>query len=96
MRLQNILLGLGILCIHTFAKAQDTLSYESFKEVNPVEQTLQRDTITIIDSVVTTSFVNEKEQFVHSGTKKDSITFRLPDEPLAARMGSLWRREFRL
>jgi membrane-bound lytic murein transglycosylase D len=93
MRLQYILLGLGILCIHTFAKAQDTLSYESFKEGNPVEQTLQRDTITIIDSVVTTSFVNEKLQTVLSGTQKDSITYRLADEPLAARMDSLWRRE---
>ena len=93
MRLQYILLGLGVLCIHTFAKAQDTLSYESFKEGNPVEQTLQRDTITIIDSVVTTSFVNEKLQTVLSGTQKDSIIYRLADEPLAARMDSLWRRE---
>lgn len=93
MRLQYILLGLGVLFIHTFAKAQDTLSYESFKEGNPVEQTLQRDTITIIDSVVTTSFVNEKLQTVLSGTQKDSIIYRLADEPLAARMDSLWRRE---
>lgn len=93
MRLQYILLGIVTLSIHAFAKAQDTLSYESYKQSNAVKQTLERDTITVIDSVHTTRFVNETEQTIVSGTKKDSIAFRLADEPLAARMDSLWRRE---
>jgi membrane-bound lytic murein transglycosylase D len=93
MRLQYILLVLGVVFLNTFAKAQDTLSYESYKQDNPVQPILQRDTITVIDSVMTTRFVNESQQTIIRGTQKDSIAFRLADEPLAARMDSLWRRE---
>ena len=57
--------------------AQDTLSGDPYKNENPVQKVLKRDTITVVDSLITTQFVNEKEQTLLLTTSKDSIQFRL-------------------
>jgi len=93
MRLYSRLLLSFFLCVSAFAKAQDTIPYDSFKQKNQVVEPLKRDTITVIDSITTTSFVNEVQQTSLTTSIKDSIAFDLMDEPLAARLDSLWRRE---
>ncbi|MFT5892846.1 MAG: membrane-bound lytic murein transglycosylase D, partial [Dokdonia sp.] len=93
MRLLQIYSLIGFLLVSAFAKAQDTLSYESFKKTNKERVDLKRDTITIIDSITTTSFVNEIDRIELRTMSRDSIVFKLEDEPLAARLDSLWRRE---
>jgi len=80
--------------ICAFAKAQDTLSYESFKKNNKERIALERDTITIIDSsITTTSFVRQIDKIELKTSSRDSIMFKLKDEPYAARLDSLWRHE---
>jgi len=80
--------------ICAFAKAQDTLSYESFKKNNKERIALERDTITIIDSsITTTSFVKQIDKIELKTSSRDSIMFKLKDEPYAARLDSLWRHE---
>jgi len=81
------------LFVCAFAKAQDTLSYESYKKSNKERIELQRDTITIVDSITTTSFSNEIDKVELKTIVKDSVIFNLQDEPLAARLDSLWRKE---
>ena len=111
MRLLKIYTLIGCLLVSAFAKAQDTLSYESFKKTNKERITLEkdtiglfkksnkertvlkRDTIAIIDSITTTSFVKEVDRIELKTISKDSIVFQLDDDPLAARLDSLWRRE---
>ncbi len=93
MRLLHIYTLIGCLLISAFVKAQDTLTYESFKNKEKDRVTLQRDTITIVDSILTTSFVNEVNRVELKTQTKDSVAFRLKDNPLAARMDSLWRKE---
>ena len=93
MRLLQIYSLIGCLLVSAFAKAQDTLSYESFKKTNKERVALKTDTITIIDSITTTSFVKEINRIELRTMSRDSIVFKLEDEPFAARLDSLWRRE---
>ncbi|GGG20858.1 lytic transglycosylase [Dokdonia pacifica] len=93
MRLLHIYTLVGCLLVSAFAKAQDTLSYETFKKNNKERVGLERDTITIIDSITTTSFVNEIDKVELKTLSRDSVVFKLEDEPLAARLDSLWRHE---
>ena len=93
MRLLHIYSLVGCLLVSAFAKAQDTLSYETFKKNNKERVGLERDTITIIDSITTTSFVNEIDKVELKTLSRDSVVFKLEDEPFAARLDSLWRHE---
>lgn len=93
MRLPYLLSLIFICGVYAFAKAQDTLSYESYKETNPVEKQLKRDTITVIDSITTTTFSNELPKTLLETSVKDSVVFKLDDEPVAQRIDSMWRRE---
>ncbi|WP_299213891.1 LysM peptidoglycan-binding domain-containing protein [uncultured Dokdonia sp.] len=93
MRLLQIYSFVGFLLVSAFAKAQDTLPYESFKKNNKERVDLKRDTITIIDSITTTAFINEINKIELKTTSRDSVVFKLEDEPFAARLDSLWRKE---
>ena len=93
MRILQIYSIIGFLFISAFAKAQDTLSYESYKKSNKERIAIQRDTITIIDSITTTSFTNEIDKVELKTVVKDSVVFNLEDEPFAAQLDSLWRNE---
>ncbi|WP_299675400.1 lytic transglycosylase domain-containing protein [uncultured Dokdonia sp.] len=93
MRLLHIYSLVGCLLVSAFAKAQDTIPYESFKKNNKERVAIERDTITIIDSITTTSFVNEIDKMELKTLSRDSIVFKLEDEPFAARLDSLWRHE---
>ena len=93
MRILQLYTVIGFLLVSAFAKAQDTLSYESFKKGNKERVDLKRDTITIIDSITTTSFVNEIDKVELKTIVRDSVVFKLEDEPFAARLDSLWRSE---
>lgn len=73
--------------------AQDTLNGDTYQSEHPVQNVLKKDTITVVDSLITTQFVNEQEQTLVLTTTKDSVQFRLHDDPLAERLDSLWRRE---
>ncbi len=81
-----------------FAKAQDTLSYASYKQKNPVsveneKPKLKRDTITIVDSIFTNVVSQDLPTTVLETKVKDSIVFNLPDEPQAALIDMRWRKE---
>lgn len=93
MRILKTYSIIGCFLVCAFAKAQDTLSYESYKKGNKERIELERDTITLIDSITTTSFINEIDKVELKTVVKDSVIFNLQDEPLAARLDSLWRKE---
>lgn len=93
MRLLHIYSLVGCFLVSAFAKAQDTIPYESFKKNNKERVGIQRDTITIIDSITTTSFVKEINKVELKTLSRDSVVFKLEDEPFAARLDSLWRHE---
>lgn len=73
--------------------AQDTLSYEQYKQVNGTPQLLKRDTITTIDSVFTTVVSQDLPKILIETTVKDSLAFRLDDEPFAELIDTKWRKE---
>ena len=73
--------------------AQDTIPYAAYKQKVEEKTTLQRDTITVVDSITTTSFVNEIPRTTLQTTQKDSVAFTLKDEPLAERLDNQWRKE---
>lgn len=77
----------------TEAIAQDTLSYEQYKQVNGTPQLLKRDTITTIDSVFTTVVSQDLPKILVETTVKDSLAFRLDDEPFAELIDTKWRKE---
>ena len=73
--------------------AQDTL-------VNPIQnrdtlvvKTLERDTIAVVDTILATTLTNEFPKTIVNTSIKDSVIYRLPDDPLAARLDSVWRKE---
>ncbi|WP_298349779.1 lytic transglycosylase domain-containing protein [uncultured Dokdonia sp.] len=87
-------LALGALSL----QAQDTLSYEAYKRKQPASnqvktQVLQPDTITIINEVKANVVSQDLPQTVIATQVKDSITFRLEDEPQAALIDMRWRQE---
>jgi membrane-bound lytic murein transglycosylase D len=83
-----------ITCLtNLVVSAQDTIPYAVYKQQVVEKPILQRDTITVVDSITTTSFVNEIEQTTLQTSIKDSVTFKLEDEPLAARLDNEWRKE---
>lgn len=87
-------LALGALSL----QAQDTLSYEAYKLKQPASeqvktQILQPDTITIINEVKANVVSQDLPQTVIATQVKDSITFKLEDEPQAALIDMRWRQE---
>ncbi len=94
----KISLVASILLFSAFAKAQDTLSYEAYKQKAPVikenkKPTLQRDTIKVVDTVITNTISQDLPQVLLDTQVRDSITFNLPDNPQAALIDMRWRKE---
>ena len=69
--------------------AQDTITIPVAQE----KQQLERDTIVVVDTIKTTSIATELPQVIVRTAAKDSIVYQLPDEPVAARLDSVWRKE---
>jgi len=73
--------------------AQDILiTPQKGKEIPPVK-TLERDTISIVDTITVTRLTSEFPETVVNTAIKDSVVYRLPDDPLAARLDSVWLKE---
>ncbi len=93
-----MLLKSKILCLAAFTvcallQAQDTIPYSKYIQKVAEKEVLQRDTITVVDSIMTTTFVHEKPRITLQTSTKDSLAFKLEDEPLAARLDDAWRKE---
>lgn len=82
-----------VSCFSPLVHAQDTLSYEQFKQKNPVTQVLKRDTVKVIDATTTTVEAQELPKTLLETTVTDSVAFQLEDEPQAALIDMRWRRE---
>ncbi|EAQ39682.1 membrane-bound lytic murein transglycosylase D [Dokdonia sp. MED134] len=94
----NLFLFYSLVLVTLSLQAQDTLSYEAYKLKQPASeqvktQILQPDTITIVNEVKTNVISQDLPQTVIATQVKDSITFRLEDEPQAALIDMRWRQE---
>jgi len=94
----KISLVASILLFSAFAKAQDTLSYEAYKQKALVikedkKPALKRDTIKVVDTIITNTISQELPQVLLDTQVRDSITFNLPDDPQAALIDMRWRKE---
>jgi membrane-bound lytic murein transglycosylase D len=94
----NLFLFCSLVLVTLSLQAQDTLSYEAYKLKQPASeqvktQILQPDTITIVNEVKTNVISQDLPQTVIATQVKDSITFRLEDEPQAALIDMRWRQE---
>ena len=82
-----------LCCLPAFVRAQDTISYEQFKQKSPVVKELKRDTITIVDSIMTTIVSQDLPKVLLETTVTDSVAFRLEDNEQAALIDRRWRKE---
>lgn len=94
----NLFLFYSLVLVTLSLQAQDTLSYEAYKLKQPASeqvktQILQPDTITIVNEVKTNVISQDLPQTVIATQVKDSITFKLEDEPQAALIDMRWRQE---
>ncbi len=85
---------LGVLLLLTVlvpVHAQDTLSLEDFRKKEGIKQEVI--TPVQVDSATVTRVDHDIPRADTGILKKDSTNFQLPDEPLAARLDSVWRKE---
>lgn len=92
IKIQRVSLLIGVVLSTTIAIAQDTLSYDSYKQKNPVKELL-RDTITTIDTITTTVISQDLPKSLVETRIKDSIVFKLNDNPDAQLIDQKWRKE---
>jgi len=83
---------LALFCSTTFVLAQDTLSYDSYKQKNQ-SKTLLTDTITTVNTVSTTVISQDLPKELVQTTIKDSVVFILEDNPDAELIDKKWREE---
>ena len=94
----KISLVASILLFSAFAKAQDTLSYEAYKQRSPFvknqpETVLQRDTIKVVKRTITNTISQDLPQVLLDTQVRDSVAFNLQDEPQAQLIDMRWRQE---
>ena len=88
----------SFLLFSAFAKAQDTLSYEAYKQKAPKVKedknlVLQRDTIKVVKRTITNTISQDLPQVLLDTQVRDSVTFNLQDEPQAQLIDMRWRQE---
>lgn len=81
------------ICFYTLVNAQDTISYEQFKQKNPVLKFLKQDTLTTVDSIITIATTPDVSKTRLEIEVNDSLAFQLEDQPQAALIDERWRRE---
>lgn len=84
---------LFFLCFTSLLQAQDTLSYDAYKQKILTRDTVQVQTTTAVDSVITPGINKDIPAATTSNLTSGANKLQLSDEPQAAYLDARWRKE---